>query len=152
LYQVDGTCEPPHRQLVKSWLVLPPAADAYLREVHPDLVPRLPPFRPDCREAEGSDAIDILVPENGARLTLPLDLDGERQRLVVELRHRRSLPVRCFLDGADLGLSSLVPVWAVQPRPGTHDLLCEDAQGVRAVSRFSVDWSEDRPARKASRR
>lgn len=151
LVQVDGACEPPHRQVVGSWLVLPPAADAYLRETHPDLVPRLPPFRSDCREADGSDAIDILVPENGARLTLPLDLDGQRQKLVVELRHRRSLPVRCFLDGADLGLSTLVPVWAVQPRPGTHELLCEDAQGVRASSRFSVDWSEE-GSRKVSRR
>ena len=152
LWQVDGNCEPPHRQVVRSWLVLPPAADAYLRELHPDVVPRLPPFRSDCRETEGSDAIEILVPENGARLTLPLDLDGERQRLVVELRHRRSLPVRCFLDGSDLGLSGMVPVWAVQPKPGTHSLLCEDAQGARAASRFSVDWSEERPARKGSRR
>jgi penicillin-binding protein 1C len=151
LYQVDGNCEPAHRQVVKSWLVLPPAADAYLREAHPDLVPRLPPFRSDCREPEGSDAIDILVPENGARLTLPVDLDGQRQRVVVELRHRRSLPVRCFLDGTDLGLSTLTPVWAVQPKPGTHELLCEDAQGVRAASRFSVDWSEERPKR-ATRR
>lgn len=152
LWQVDGTCEAPHRQVVESWLVLPAAHDAYLREVHPDRVPRLPPFRPDCRETPTSDAIDILVPENGARLTLPLDLDGQRQRLVVELRHRRSLPVRCFLDGTDLGLSSLVPVWAVQPKPGSHELLCEDAQGVRASSRFSVDWSEDRPGRKGPRR
>jgi len=152
LYRVDGSCEAPHRQVVKPWLVLPPAADAYLRQAHPDLVPPLPPFRSDCRGSEDSDAIEILVPENGAHLTLPLDLDGTRQRLVVELSHRWSLPVRCFLDGADLGLSTLSPVWAVQPKPGTHDLLCEDAQGTRAASRFSVDWSEEKPARRSLRR
>lgn len=150
-FQVDGSCEEPHRMVSAGWLVLPPAADAYLRQAAPGTVPPLPPWREGCRGADPDDGLEILVPQAGSRVVLPLDLDGARQRLVVEARDRRSLPVRCFLDGRDLGLSGPVPSWAVQPTPGTHDILCEDAEGARARVSFGVDWSASRTGRARDR-
>jgi len=140
-FRVDGTCESVHRMTPASWLVLPPAADAYLCLSSPGIVPPLPAWRDGCHPATGVDDLEILVPEEGAHLTLPLDLDGKRQRLVVEIRDRRRLPVHCFLDGTDLGLSGPLPTWAVQPNPGPHALLCEDSEGSRTTTRFEIDWS-----------
>jgi penicillin-binding protein 1C len=144
-FRVDGRCEEPHRMVEASWLVLPPAADGYLRQAAPGILRPPPPWREGCSPLTAEDGLEILVPQDGARMVLPLDLDGARQRLVVEVRDRRSLPVHCFLDGRDLGLSGPFPTWAIQPTPGNHALLCEDSEGSRARSNFDVDWSTSRP-------
>lgn len=144
-FQVDAGCEPLLAQRMDTLLVPPPGTASFTREARHLQIPAIPPIRSDCHDVPRLPAIDILLPENGARLTLARDLGGGAERTVAEVRHRDpQAALRCFLDGHDLGMEERFRTWGMNPVPGKHELVCADEAGETARSRFFVDYSARR--------
>jgi hypothetical protein len=86
--------------------------------------------------------MEILLPEDGSTLTLPIDLTGTPQNMVAEVRHR--LPeavIRCFLDQRDLGRNDRFRSWSFHPEVGPHTLTCSDDLGETVRSEFRIEHS-----------
>ncbi|HNY31375.1 MAG TPA: penicillin-binding protein 1C [Fibrobacteria bacterium] len=141
-YQVDAACQPLEQQVRDTFLVVPVGAGSYYREAFPGRLPPVPPVRPDCHAVARQASMDILLPEQNTVLTLPIDLSGEPERMVVELRHRdRNIAIRCFLDGMDLGMETRFRTWSARPEPGNHELVCSDEAGESIRRKFRVEHS-----------
>jgi penicillin-binding protein 1C len=97
----------------------------------------LPPFK-DGRDLEGAP-MEVLYPEAGTRLLIPLELDGAQGHAVVEVAHRDAAAVIDWdLDGTYLGRTSGEHRMAIAPPEGPHRLTLTDARGNRLDHRFEV--------------
>ena len=137
-FRTTADCTPLGRLTSRKAFVLPPALEWYYRAGHPSYRP-LPPFLPGCA-AESESQVMILVPEEGARLYIPVELDGTPGRAVLRAVHRDPRS-RLFwhLDGNYLG-ETAGPEHRMEVRPerGQSTLTVVDEEGRRAVRRFEV--------------
>jgi penicillin-binding protein 1C len=118
---------PPPGAMRVPWFVLPPAMERYYLALHPDHRP-LPP----AADGAGADEVtmEVLYPERGARLLIPVELDGSMGRAVVELAHRDGRArVHWDLDGAYLGATVGDHRMALCPEDGGHVLTFTDDAG-----------------------
>jgi penicillin-binding protein 1C len=138
-WQVHAGCEALDRMSPRSWFVLPPAQEAYYRQVHAEYR-SLPPLRADCRDAAAASAdLEILYPPPGARFYIPVDLAGARSRAVLEAVHRRAdAVVYWHLDGAFLGQTRHFHRWPLDAAPGPHRLTLIDDRGRTLERRFEI--------------
>jgi len=142
-WRVHSGCEDPHRSVRRTILELPPAAEALARQERPGFLGEPAPWRSGCAPPSLEERLQILIPEDGSRIVLPLDIDGTVQKLAIQVGHRDpGASVRCFLDEQDLGTSDRFRDFLVRPDPGAHEVLCQDENGARARARFQVEWSE----------
>lgn len=126
----------------RAWFSLPPAMERYYAATHPDYKP-LPPER----GGERSDAItmEVLYPERGARLLIPIELDGTRGKAVVELAHRdASAQVHWDLDGVFIGTTVRDHRMAIDPSEGVHTLTFTDEEGRLLRHSFAVVSTRER--------
>lgn len=139
--RVHAGCANVSEMSAQSWFVLPAAMEHFYRRGHPDYRP-LPPWRADCvsQVADQDDqAIGLLYPQDGARVLIPIDLDGERSQVIFEAVHRRpDAVVHWHLDDAYLGSTRQFHQWAVRAPAGPHRLTLVDDQGQRLTRRFTV--------------
>lgn len=120
----------------QCWLVLPPAMEHYRALSDPTYRP-LPPFA-DGNDTEGAP-MEVLYPEQGARLLLPIELDGTMGHAVVEVAHRDAgAAVDWDLDGSYLGRTQGEHRMALAPAVGPHRLTLTDQRGNRIEHRFQV--------------
>lgn len=83
--------------------------------------------------------MEVLYPDAGARLLLPIQLDGESGRTVVRVAHRDADAVIDWdLDGSYLGRTSGDHHLALAPAEGPHLLTLTDDHGHQLRHRFSV--------------
>ena len=127
---------PPPGAARVPWFVLPPAMERYYLALHPDHRP-LPP------SADGASAdeviMEVLYPERGARLLLPVDLDGSLGKAVVEVAHRDPRArVHWDLDGIYLGATIGDHRMALAPEEGRHVLTFTDDAGRSVLHPFHV--------------
>ena len=136
-YRATADCLPLNRLVSRKVFVLPPALEWYYRSGHPAYRP-LPPALPGCGTAD--TPLSILVPEEGARLFIPVELDGTPGRAVFRAIHRDPR-ARLFwhLDGEYLGETS-GPEHKLEARPGRGQsvLTVTDGEGRTTVRRFEV--------------
>ena len=141
-FRVHDGCEAVSRMQAVDWFVLPPTQEFYWRKQHLDYKP-LPPWRPDCRasaQALASDSpIALLYPHDSSRVYIPVDLDGQRSRVVLKAIHRDpDARLYWHLDDHYLGETSVFHDQAVSLEPGMHQLLLLDRDGNRLQRRFRV--------------
>ena len=67
------------------WFVLPPAMEHYYAQRNPNYRP-LPPWRPGMQSND--QPMEILYPDAAATVLIPVQLDGSRGNMVVEVAHR----------------------------------------------------------------
>jgi penicillin-binding protein 1C len=138
LHRATADCVPLNQLVTEKRFVLTPAMEWYYRSGHPSYRP-LPPFLPGCQD-ESENPIMILVPEEGARLFIPVELDGTPGQAVFRAMHRDSRE-RLFwhLDGDYLG-ETKGPEHKVEVRPGEgeHVLTVTDKEGRSSVRHFDV--------------
>lgn len=126
-----------------AWFVLPPAMEHYFAPRNPTYRP-LPPWMPG--EQGGDMPMEVLYPEPGAQVLIPIELDGTRGSMVVELAHRNgNATVHWDLDGIYLGATQGSHHMALSPAEGTHRLTLTDDAGHILRRSFTVVAGKSTP-------
>jgi penicillin-binding protein 1C len=119
------------------WFVLPPAMELYYAQRSPSYRP-LPPWLPGTT---GNDEMpmEVLYPDNGSTVLVPVELDGARGNMVMEVAHRdRNATVHWDLDGTYLGATVGEHRMALSPSDGDHLLTLTDNAGYILRRSFTV--------------
>lgn len=123
------------------WFSLPPGMERYYAPTHPAYEP-LPPSRSGAEVDEVP--MEVLYPDRGGKVLIPIGLDGTRGKAVVELAHRDpDARVHWDLDGAYLLTTTGTHQHAVEAEDGPHTLTFTDDHG--AVLRHSFVVVATRP-------
>ncbi|RMH99945.1 MAG: penicillin-binding protein 1C, partial [Calditrichaeota bacterium] len=138
-YQVCSLCWTPGRYKGVQRLVYPPDVAQHLRRRGVP-VDAAPPHRPDCPAQTEPAALQILYPPENARLWVPRDFGGRRQRVAFRVAHRqRERTVYWYLDHHYLGATRDIHEKAVELTRGWHTLEVVDEIGYRDRRRFVVE-------------
>ncbi len=138
-HRVHAGCSTVAERVPTSWFSLPPTQEHYYARRHADHRP-LPPWRADCvPDDDVQSPLAIVQPRPNARVVVPIELDGQRGRLVLQAAHRdRGTPVHWHLDGAYLDTTRDPHELSVAPAAGEHVLTLVDARGARVERHFQV--------------
>ncbi len=137
-FRLHAGCAAPNEMHGESWFVLPTAQAWFYDRNHSDHRP-LPPWHPSCEGQEDSGELAILRPRHGAEVYVPVELNGERGRVVFEAAHRDDKArVHWHLDGEFLETTELIHQVAMAPSPGEHELTVVDQEGIMLRRRFTV--------------
>ena len=110
-----------------SWFVLPPGMEYYFAQRSPSYRP-LPPWKDGAQHADSP--MEILYPDANSTLLIPVQLDGSRGNMVVEVAHRDPKATLFWdLDGTFVGTTSDEHRMALSPADGPHRLTLTDGDG-----------------------
>jgi len=136
-WRVHSGCEQVLEMTSANWFVLPPGQEYFYRFSHPEYQ-KLPPLRSDCSQSDDRP-IEVLYPDNGTRLFIPRDIDGEYSRVVFEAVHRRSdATLHWHLDDEFIGSTNDFHQMALFVLPGEHRLILVDEKGASIERNFEV--------------
>jgi penicillin-binding protein 1C len=128
-WQVTGNCTPPNQIVNKHWFVLPPSMEYYYKTKNYQYRV-LPPFRPDCVQAENAAPMEVIYPKDGAKIYVPLEADGSRGRVIFNAAHRQAgVKIFWHLDDKYVGETKDFHQMALNPSPGKHVLTLVDGNG-----------------------
>ncbi len=85
--RVNSDCYPVEQMVHEPWFILPPLQEYYFLQKNASYK-TLPPFRPGCTENNEINQMQMVYPENGTIVYVPVELNGERGRLISEAIHR----------------------------------------------------------------
>ena len=140
--RVRGHCESVARMQARTYFVLPPVAEYYYRKTQPAHA-SLPAWRADCadglRIAANEPPMQLEYPVEGARIKIPVQLDGELGRTVFRAQHRDSDSVlHWHLNDEYLGETRYIHEVAVAVNAGWHRLVLVDETGHQLQRWFRV--------------
>ncbi|WP_220348490.1 penicillin-binding transpeptidase domain-containing protein [Alkalilimnicola ehrlichii] len=140
--RVHAGCEAPAAMHGRAVFVLPPTMEYFWRLQRPDYQ-SLPSWREDCLAslADYTDdkPLDLIYPQEGARVLLPVDLDGYLGRFLLRAVHRDpAATVHWHLGGSYLGATRHFHVQEVSLEPGWHRLVLVDDLGRQQTRWFQV--------------
>jgi penicillin-binding protein 1C len=137
-WQVTGSCTPPSQIVNKNWFVLPPSMEYYYKTKNYQYRV-LPPFRPDCVQAENASPMEVIYPKDGAKIYVPLEADGSRGRVIFNAAHRQAgVKIFWHLDDKYIGETKDFHQMALNPPPGKHVLTLVDGNGNTVHIGFEV--------------
>ena len=83
--------------------------------------------------------MDIIYPTPHARIYIPLDFNGKRQKTVFEATHRSpKAAIHWHLNAQYLGKTSDIHQMEIDTEEGTHTLTLVDGQGDTMTRKFTV--------------
>jgi penicillin-binding protein 1C len=137
MFRVNSNCYPVNRMQRTSWFILPPLMEWYYKRSDPRYE-ILPPVMEGCRD-EAVRELEIVYPEWDSHLVIPLELDGQKGRVVLEVAHRNP-DTRVFwhLDESFIGSTSGRHQLEANMAPGKHTLTVVDEQGNSESVEFEV--------------
>jgi len=120
-----------------SWFVLPPTVEYYYKQRHVNYKV-LPPFMPGCVN-ENMRPLDIIYPDENARIYVPLEISGNRGKTIFTATHRNS-KAKLFwhLDDTYIGTTTQFHQMAIDPSPGLHTLTIIDEDGETVTRHFEI--------------
>ncbi|MGB9907233.1 MAG: penicillin-binding protein 1C [Candidatus Saccharicenans sp.] len=141
-FRVDSRVESVARMKHQVWFVLPPIQEYYYRPWHPEYQP-LPKFkgsrRGQAEVADGSRVMNLVYPEPGTAVYIPVELDGSPGEVVLEAVHREEdAVIHWHLDEDYLTSTRYFHRVSLNPLPGEHLLVLVDNEGRRLVRSFTV--------------
>lgn len=144
-WRVHSRCEDVFNMKHESWFTLPPAQEFYYRRAHSDYR-SLPDYRPDCRDyiaaiatVDHKGPIDLLYPNAGSRVYIPIDLGQVKSRVVFEAVHRDpEATLFWHLNNTYLGETRYFHQQALDIKAGKHRLVLVDQKGDRLTRHFEV--------------
>ncbi|WP_225975371.1 penicillin-binding protein 1C [Panacibacter ginsenosidivorans] len=136
-YRVTENCMSPADMKHVSWFVLPPTVEYYYKQRHGDYK-TLPPFMPDCVD-ENIKPVDIIYPDENARIYVPLEISGNRGKTIFAATNRNN-KAKLFwhLDDTYIGTTTQFHQMAVDPSPGLHTLTIVDENGESVTRHFEI--------------
>lgn len=123
----------------RSVFALPPDQEAFYAPRHAGYTP-LPRWAEGCAPADdAAGSLSLLSPKVDSRVVVPVELDGQRGRLVMDAAHRdREAEVHWHLDGRYLTTTRGRHQVEVAPGEGEHEVVLVDAEGQTLARRFTV--------------
>lgn len=137
MYRVNESCESPSEMLHNSWFVLPPAIEYYYKQSHPDYK-LLPDYKPGCQTSVNKQ-MDIIYPDEQAKIYVPLEVSGEKGKTIFTATHRKQqAKIFWHLDDAFLGTTTQFHQMAVNPSIGKHTLTIVDESGETVLRHIEI--------------
>jgi penicillin-binding protein 1C len=141
-WQVHGRCESVNRMQHRNWFILPAGQEHYYRRAYAGYLP-LPDYRSDCRDMAALEVekgpIELLYPNKGTKLYIPVDLGERKSRTVFEAVHRDANAILFWhLNDNYIGSTRTIHQQALDIEPGMHHIVVVDQQGNRLVRAFEV--------------
>ncbi|HEY4323293.1 MAG TPA: penicillin-binding protein 1C [Mucilaginibacter sp.] len=137
-WQVTGNCVPPSQIVNKKWFVLPPSMEYYYKAKNYQYKV-LPPFKPDCVQANNTSPMEVIYPKDGAKIYVPLEADGSRGKVIFNAAHRQTAAkIFWHLDDQYIGETKEFHQIALNPSPGKHQLTLIDGNGNSVHIGFEV--------------
>lgn len=122
---------------IENRFVLPAAPEYFYMQTHHSYVP-LPPHLPGST-VNTADEFEILFPENGTKMYIPIELDGSEGALVAQAAHKdSSITIYWDLDGEYLGGTQTYHQMKIRAESGTHILTLTDSRGNVRKRTFTV--------------
>lgn len=141
-YQVNGACESVHNMVTKPWFVLPPLEEYYYKNKNPSYK-KPPEFRQDCRFGAEQQSMQFIYPKHPTTIFIPVDFDGKVNGTVFKIAHQMPEKVVYWhLDNAYLGMTKDFHEMELKPKPGKHQVVLVDEDGVRIEQRFDIVLKE----------
>jgi len=136
-FRVNESCESPGKMIQQSWFILPPTIEYYYKQKHPEYK-TLPPFKQGCM-SDGNKVLEIVYPEENAVVYIPVELTGEKGKVVFKATHRNNTAkVFWHLDDNYVTTTSKFNQVALNPTAGHHTLTVVDEEGNSVVRHFEV--------------
>ena len=140
--EVCSICWTPGHYTAKSMLMYPPDVAQYLRR-HGQNAGSIPLHNPKCPAQSVYKPLEILYPLNNARLWVPRDFDGEKQKVTTRAAHRdQQRTIFWYLNDHYLGSTTARHEMAVLCKKGWNQLEIVDEIGYRDHKRFYVDMKQ----------
>lgn len=138
-HQVCSLCWKSGKYKAVEALIYPPDVEQYLRQ-RGQVISTVPSHKPDCPVQAGNLPIQIIYPQENARLWVPRDFGGDLQMVTMRVAHRESKrQLFWYLDDHYLGMTERRHEKAVDLTKGWHVLEVIDDVGYRDRKRFYVD-------------
>jgi penicillin-binding protein 1C len=137
-FQIHDRCASLNEMIHANWFVLPPVQELFFRQINVSYK-SLPPFRSDCAGLTSQVAMQMVYPEQNAKVFIPRELNGDPGSSVFELAHRNPASmVFWHLDGKFLGATQKIHHIELNPPAGKHLLTAIDEQGEMIERLFEV--------------
>lgn len=136
--RVTDQCESIAQMQHQNWFILPPAMEYYYKIKNSDYK-MLPPFKPGCNDLTGNVVMDMIYPKNNAVVYIPVELDGQRGKVILNAAHRNpDAKIYWHIDQEFVGSTQSFHQLAISPLPGKHTLTLVDEDGNRLVQVFTI--------------
>ena len=137
-YRVNESCEVPSNMQHRSWFILPPSMEFYYKQRNADYK-ILPPYKDGCRIAETVKQLELIYPQNDAKIYVPKEMNGERGKTIFTAAHRNSEEkIFWTLDNTFAGTTQHYHQLALSPAKGVHFITLTDEQGNSITRRFEI--------------
>jgi penicillin-binding protein 1C len=121
----------------QSWFILPPTVEYYYKQKHADYKP-LPAFMNGC-QVMNDKTMDIIYPEENARIYVPIEVTGEKGKTVFTATHRNNeSKLFWHLDNDFVGTTQTFHRLPFCPAPGKHILTIVDEDGETVTRHFEI--------------
>ncbi len=135
-YRVNADCYRVAEMQHRNWFVLPPAMEYYYKRKNV-LYATLPPLLSGC--AETQQQLEFIYPREWNRIFIPIDLDGSKGKLIIDLAHRiNNVEVYWYLDEEFLGTTRGLHQFEIRPDAGWHKITVTDNLGNVLTKKFFV--------------
>ena len=140
-YRVNESCESPNNMILQSYFILPPTIEYYYKQKHPEYK-SLPSYMNGCI-IEPTKVLDIIYPEEAAKIYVPIEITGKKGRTVFTATHKNSnAKLFWHLDDSFIGTTEHYHQLALEPSPGKHSITIVDEDGNSVSRNFEILQSE----------
>ncbi len=135
-FRVNGDCYRVTQMVTKPWFVLPPVMEWYYKSKNP-YYKRLPEYMKGCIPELNN--LDLIYPQDNAKLFIPRGFNGEMQKLVFEAKHRSgNIRIYWHLDDEFVTSSVGMHQIEIQPSVGKHHLTLVSEDGEIFERNFEI--------------
>lgn len=136
-FRVNESCESPNDMQQRSYFILPPTIEYYYKQKHPDYK-TLPAYMPGC-SIDAAKVLDIVYPEEAAKIYVPKEITGEKGKTVFTATHKNSnAKLFWHLDDTYIATTEHFHQLALEPQPGKHIITIVDEDGNSVSRSFEI--------------
>jgi penicillin-binding protein 1C len=138
-WRINSDCQPVSEMIFRKWFVLPPVMEYFYKMKNP-FYTVLPPYREDCLQHDSPlFSIEMIYPKDNSRIYIPVDLNGEREKVVFKAAHHiAGLKIYWYLDGTFIGITTDFHQMGLSPPAGKHKLTLVDQKGENMGVTFEI--------------
>lgn len=136
-FRVNESCESPSDMQHQSYFILPPTIEYYYKQKHPEYK-LLPAYKQGCT-LDAAKVLDIVYPDEDAKIYVPKEVTGEKGRTVFNATHKNSnAKLFWHIDDVFIATTQQFHQLALNPTAGKHILTVVDEQGNSVSRNFEI--------------